>query len=102
MARVKKAKSEVAVELIYQNIDNLPHPEHGALRIVYFGHKSEGQRKITRATAEAIVMMLEANGMLVLNGLDEVAETLRLNGWTVEAPAEDPQEVPDHPAEGVA
>ena len=90
------AKAKMAVEIIYQNIDNLPHPEHGSLRMVYFGHKSDGQMKITRATAEAIVMLLEANGQFICNGLSEATDLLTARGYTVTAPV-DPPDVADDP-----
>jgi hypothetical protein len=82
------------VEIIYQNIANMPHPDFGVLKLVYFGHQSEGQEKITRATAEAIVMLLEENGYYLCNGLSEAATLLRENGYLV-ASADERTELPD-------
>jgi len=84
-------KAKMAVEIIYENLNNLPHPDHGALRMMYFGHQSDGQRKITRGTAEAIVMLLEANGLIICNGLSEAAHMLAANGYRVEPPEVDSQ-----------
>ena len=81
-------QATTAVEIIYQNIANMPHPDYGVLKLVYFGHQSEGQQKITRATAEAIVMLLEANGLRICNGLSEAAALLRNNGYLVASPDE--------------
>ena len=78
-------QASAAVEVIAQNLNNLPHPDHGRLRLTYFGHQSEGQTKITRGTAEAIVLLLESNGFHVVN-LAEAATLLESHGWTVEAP----------------
>lgn len=86
--RPKKPQAEIAVEVIYNNIHNLPHPDHGSLRLVYFGHQSEGQKTITRNVAEAIVMLLEDNGHYICNGLSEAADILRGNGYIVAAPDE--------------
>jgi len=87
MGRQRTAQASVAVELIYNNIASLPHPDHGAMRLVYFGHTSEGQKKLTRGVAEAIVMLLESNGQHIVNGLTEAAALLQANGYAVKAPA---------------
>lgn len=89
------------MEIIYQNIANMPHPDFGVLKLVYFGHKSEGQQKITRATAEAIVMLLEENGHYLCNGLSEAAALLQAHGYLVasdEERAEYWQDVDGDPA----
>lgn len=72
MKKPQKPLADGAVELIYNNIANLPHPDHGAMRLVYFGHSSEGQRRITRGVAEAIVMLLEANNYRIVPAEVEV------------------------------
>jgi hypothetical protein len=87
-----KPQARLAVEVIYHNLNSLPHPDHGLLRLMYFGHTSDGQRTITRATAEALVMLLEANGFHVCNGLTEAADLLRSNGYVVVPLGEAPQE----------
>jgi hypothetical protein len=85
------------VEIIYQNIANMPHPDFGVLKLVYFGHQSEGQEKITRATAEAIVMLLEENGYYLCNGLSEAATLLRENGYLVASADERAELLTDGP-----
>lgn len=85
--RPQKPQAKIAAEILYNNIANLPHPD-GNIRLVYFGHQSEGQKIITRNVAEAIVMLLEENGHHICNGLDEAADLLRANGWIVASPAE--------------
>jgi len=89
----------MAVEVLYNNLGSLPHPDHGNLRLVYFGHQSEGQKTITRNVAEAVVMLLESNGFLVSNGLEEAAAVLRRNGYIVASPA-DAADVPVYQPSG--
>ena len=91
----------MAVEIFYQNLNSLPHPEQGMLRLMYFGHTSDGQKKITRYTAEALVMLLEANGFHLCNGVSEAAAWLMSEGYRVEAPGEDPQEDPVEDPKGI-
>lgn len=89
----------MAVEVLYNHLGSLPHPDHGNLRLVYFGHQSEGQKTITRNVAEAVVMLLESNGFIVSNGFEEAAAVLRRNGYIVASPA-DLTDVPVAPEPG--
>jgi len=83
-----KPQAAMAVEVLYNHLGSLPHPDHGNLRLVYFGHQSEGQKTITRTVAEAVVMLLASNGFLVSNGFEDAAAVLRRNGYIVASPAD--------------
>jgi hypothetical protein len=79
----------MAVEILYGNIHELAHPDAGVIKLVYFGHKSEGQKKITRQVAEAVVLTLESNGMHIVNGLSEAQQLLEANGFVVLQPGDE-------------
>jgi hypothetical protein len=94
----------MAVEVLYNSIDKLEHPDAGVIRLVYFGHQSEGQKKITRQVSEAVVTKLEQSGFYILNGLTEVEALLVRAGYTVlpplaEAPGEAPGESSGEPSD---
>lgn len=76
----------MAVEILYNSIHELSHPDAGVIRLVYFGHTSDGQKKITRQVSEAVVMQLESNGLHIVNGLSEAAALLEGAGYTVLQP----------------
>lgn len=80
-------KSETAVELIYQNMPALQHPSAGVLRLTMFTHESDGVRKLKRQIAESLVLLLEANGYHLCNGLSEASALLTEHGYTVESPS---------------
>lgn len=88
MPKPTQPVSKIAVEMLYNSIDNLNHPDAGQIRLVYFGHKSEGQKTITRQVSEAIVLQLESNGMHIVNGLSEAEALLKANGYLVYSPTE--------------
>jgi hypothetical protein len=98
----------MAVEILYGNIHELQHSDAGVIKLVYFGHKSEGQKKITRQVAEAIVLLLESNGLHIVNGLSEAVSLLQANGYGVIPPTDAPEapvgpvEAPGDPTEGDA
>lgn len=76
----------MAVEILYNSIHQLTHPDAGVLRLVYYGHQSEGQKKITRQVSEAVVTKLESSGLHIVNGLSEAKKLLTDAGYTVLAP----------------
>lgn len=100
MQKPTRPVAKMAVEILYNSIDKLNHHDAGTIRLVYFGHQSEGQKKITRQVSEAIVMQLESNGMHIVNGLSEAALLLTKAGWTVDPP-DLPGEAPEAPGEPV-
>lgn len=53
-----------------------------------FAHQSDGIRTLKRQISESLVLLLEANGYHVLNGLTEAHVLLEAHGYTVEPPAE--------------
>lgn len=89
MKKPDQPVSKMAVEILYNGIGELPHPDAGSIKLVYFGHKSDGQKKITRQVSEAIVMKLESNGMHIVNGLSEAEALLAKNGYVVLAPGDE-------------
>lgn len=78
-------KATTAAELINDNIQALPHPDSGVLRLTMFSHQSETARKYKRQISEALVLLLENNGYHVCNGLSEAVALLELAGYTVTA-----------------
>lgn len=77
---------EQSVELLAQNLDKLEHPTAGILRLVQFAHRSDGVTKLARYIAEALVLRLQSNGILLCNGLTECQKALEDAGWTVTPP----------------
>lgn len=57
-------KCQAAVELFFKNIQFLPHPA-GIVRLMQFSHDSPGLRIYKRQTAEALVLLLEDNGLTI-------------------------------------
>lgn len=94
MQKPQQVVSKMAVELFYNNVHELAHPDAGQIKLVYFGHTSDGQKKITRQVSEALVMLLERNGLHVVNGLSEARALLESNDYVVLAPDELPFSAP--------
>lgn len=90
MTGAKRPRAQVAVEILKCHLDAIPHPEVGVLRLVQFSHSSPGLDKLRRQLSEGIVSLLEDNGMLIFNGVDEAIADLRSKGFSVEVavPAE--------------
>ena len=79
-----KPRAQLAVDVLKCHLDAIPHPEVGVLRLVQFNHSSPGLEKLRRQLSEGIILLLEHNGMLMCNGVDEAAAELRSRGYTVE------------------
>lgn len=87
--RGTRPHAQMAVEILKTHLDAIPHPEVGILRLVQFNHSSPGLDKLRRQLSEGIVSLLEDNGMIICNGVDEAISELRSRGFTVEvAPVE--------------
>lgn len=54
--------NSAAVELLYENIGRLGHPEHGVIDLIPFQSDTETARHARRMVAEAIVYLLEQHG----------------------------------------
>ena len=55
--------------------------------MVMFTHNSPGLQKLKHQIAEALVLLLEDNGLHVLNGLTEAVALLQAQGYTVLPPS---------------
>lgn len=86
-------KAPIAVQLIEQNLQALPHPEVGMLRLTQFSQPSPGVMKIKHQIAEGLILLLENNGFHVLNGLSEAKQLLEDNGYAVVESVEWPEGV---------
>lgn len=64
-------KSKTATDLFYKHISFLPHPA-GIVRLMQFAHDSPGLRKYKLQVAEALVLLLEDNGMLIFDSEADV------------------------------
>lgn len=86
----RKPRAQVAVEILKCHLDAIPHPEVGVMRLVQFNHSSPGLDKLRQQLSEGIVSLLEDNGMIICNGVDEAIAELRSRGFSVEVavPAE--------------
>lgn len=82
--RGSKPRAQVAVDVLKCHLDAIPHPEVGILRLVQFSHSSPGLDKLRRQLSEGIVSLLEDNGMIICNGVDEAISELRSRGFSVE------------------
>lgn len=78
-----KVRAQMAVEIVKSHLDAIPHPEVGILRLVQFNHNSPGLDKLRRQIAEGLIGLLEDNGMLIFNGVNEAIEGLEERGYTV-------------------
>lgn len=76
-------RSQTAVELYAQRLHALEHPQAGLLRLVQFSHDSPGLQKLRRHIAESLVLLLETNGLYIVNGLSEARTLLEANGYEV-------------------
>jgi hypothetical protein len=75
-------RCKTAVDLFFKNLGFLPHPS-GLVRLVQFSHDSPGLRVYKRQVAEALVMLLENQGLLIFNDEDEAIGYLEANGYRV-------------------
>ena len=75
-------KSQLAVALFEKHLGLLPHPDV-VVRLVQFSHDSPGLRVYKRQVAEALTLLLEDNGLLIHNGLDDARAALEAAGYRV-------------------
>jgi hypothetical protein len=81
-----KARCTAAVSLLERHLAAIPS-RLGVMRLVQFDHDSPGLRKMKRAIAEGLVILIESNGMYIHNGLDDAVSALRHVGYTVIPPS---------------
>lgn len=55
---------EAAIALLTENIHALPHPKYGVMNFLPFSHDSEEVRMVKREMCEAIVGLLDSNGLI--------------------------------------
>lgn len=79
----RKPRSQMAVEIVKTHLDAIPHPEVGIVRMVQFNHNSPGLENLRRQIAEGIVGLLEDNGLLIFNGVNEAIADLEERGYVV-------------------
>lgn len=56
--------NDAVVQLLYENIHALPHPEYGTIDMLPFAYDSDQTRMVKRQFSEAIIELLHTNGWL--------------------------------------
>ena len=82
MSSSSPVKSKVAAALFERHLGMLPHPDV-VVRLVQFSHDSPGLRVYKRQVSEALVLLLEDNGLHIHNGLDDAKAALEAAGYRV-------------------
>jgi hypothetical protein len=86
--RVSTIQATTAVDLLYQNLQALPHPAAGLVRLTMFAHESDGIRTLKRQVSESVILLLESNGYHICNGLSEAQALLESAGYAVVPPSD--------------